>query len=76
VTAPALPSITATVDTLDGQRMTDAVLGVRQIVRLGCGCLRYECDRPGGGRVDVLVGQHCYAFAGPDAAVPALRGAA
>lgn len=70
VKGPAV--ISATVDTLAGDRLEDAALTVRRIVRLGCGCLRYECDRPGGGRVDVLVGRHCWEFAGPGAAVPLL----
>jgi hypothetical protein len=76
MTTAAPSPITATVDTLAGQRLTDATLAVRQIVRLNCGCHRYECDRPGGGLVHVLVGQHCADYAGPDAAVPALAGVA
>ncbi len=59
MTSPAPAMITATVDTLAGERVEDAVLTVRLIVRLGCGCLRFECDRPGGGVVHVLRGEHC-----------------
>jgi hypothetical protein len=51
--------ITETVDTEAGERLIDAVLKVRQIVALTCGCLRYECDRPGGGVVHVVRGPHC-----------------
>lgn len=58
MTAPAL-TVIATVDSAAGERLTDAVLTVRQIVRLNCGCHRYECDRPGGGQVHVLRGAHC-----------------
>jgi hypothetical protein len=76
MTAAGPAVITATVDTLAGQRIDDATLAVRQIVRLNCGCHRYECDRPGGGTVAVLVGDHCLRVAGPAAAVPALAGAA
>lgn len=59
--APALPqTITEpVVDQLDGTRVHDAVLRVRHIVRLGCTCLRYECDRPGGGQVHVFRGDRC-----------------
>ena len=69
---PAPSMIVATVDRLDGTRVQDAVLRVRHIVRLTCGCLRYECDRPGGGYVHVLRGEHCEQFArpSPPAAVP------
>lgn len=63
--SPTPAVITETVDTLDGERITDAVLIVRVIVRLGCGCLRYECDRPGGGVVHVLRGPHCQPVAVP-----------
>jgi hypothetical protein len=73
---PTPAFITATVDTLACQRLTDATLAVRQIVRLNCGCNRYECDRPGGGLVHVLVGEHCSKIAGAGTAVPALAGAA
>jgi hypothetical protein len=68
--APAV--ITATVTDAVGQRLQDATLAVRQMRRLGCGCLRYTCDRPGGGLVDVLVGEHCFGFAGPLTAVPSM----
>lgn len=62
----ATPSmVTATVDSATGERLTDAVLTVRLIVRLGCGCLRYECDRPGGGGVHVVRGKHCERLAVP-----------
>lgn len=56
---PALSSVVATVDTEAGERLNDAVLTVRLIVRLNCGCFRYECDRPGGGTVHVLRAGHC-----------------
>jgi hypothetical protein len=58
---PALPqTITEpVVDQYDGARVVDAALRVRHIVQLGCTCLRYECDRPGGGRVHVFRGEHC-----------------
>lgn len=52
-------TVTATVDTLDGQRLTDVTLTARRVVRLTCGCDRVECDRPGGGDVHVIVGAHC-----------------
>ncbi len=58
MTTPAL-TIVETVDRLDGQRVDRAVLTVRHITRLTCGCLRYSCDRPGGGQVDVTRGAHC-----------------
>lgn len=58
MTTPAL-TIVETVDREDGGRVVDAVLTVRHITRLTCGCLRYSCDRPGGGRVDVTRGEHC-----------------
>jgi hypothetical protein len=64
MTTAAPAPITATVDTLAGQRVEDATLPVRQIIRLNCGCHRYECDRPGGGLVHVLIGRHCEAPAG------------
>jgi hypothetical protein len=51
--------ITETVDTEAGERLADAVLTVRHIVALTCGCLRYECNRPGGGVVHVVRGLHC-----------------
>jgi hypothetical protein len=51
--------ITATVDTLAGERLVDATLTVRRVVRLNCGCDRVECDRPGGGEVHILRGAHC-----------------
>lgn len=51
--------ITETVDTESGDRITDAVLTVNHIVGLTCGCVRYECDRPGGGVVHVVRGAHC-----------------
>ena len=73
MTAP----VVATVDTLAGERLTDATLTVRSSVRLTCGCFRRECDRPGGGVVHVLVGEHCYGVAGSDCAVrPVLVAAA
>lgn len=49
-------TITATVDRLDGVRIVDAALPVLRVVRLNCGCDRYECSRPGGGDVHVLRG--------------------
>lgn len=58
MTAPAL-TVVETVDRLDGGRVQDAVLAVRQIARLTCGCHRFECDRPGGGTVHVVRGEHC-----------------
>lgn len=63
-TTPAL-TVVETVDRLDGQRVQDAVLSVRLITRLGCGCHRFECDRPGGGVVHVLRGEHCESRAVP-----------
>ena len=47
------------VDTLDGQRLVDAVVPVVRAVRLTCGCDRVEAQRPGGGTVHVLHGAHC-----------------
>ncbi|MCU1589234.1 MAG: hypothetical protein JWP11_490 [Frankiales bacterium] len=52
-------TIIATVDQLDGTRVDHAVLAIRHITRLNCGCIRYSCHRPGGGLVDVTVGEHC-----------------
>jgi hypothetical protein len=58
-----MSTIIATVDTLAGERLVDATLTVRRVVRLNCGCDRIECDRPGGGEVHILRGQHCDALA-------------
>lgn len=71
---PALPqTITATVDDLDGNRHDDAVLTVRHIARLTCGCTRFSCHRPGGGYVDITVGEHCTppVRSSPPASIPA-----
>lgn len=57
--APARLVRVAAVDQFDGVRVTDVTLAARRVVRLGCGCERFECDRPGGGDVHVLVGAHC-----------------
>jgi hypothetical protein len=58
-------AIVETVDRLDGTRVQDAVLKVRHISRLTCGCTRFSCDRPGGGQVDVIRGEHCEQLARP-----------
>lgn len=58
MTAPATITVAA-LDTLSGERLTDVELPVRRVVRLNCGCDRLECDRPGGGTVEVLRGSHC-----------------
>lgn len=63
--SPTPAVITETVDSRDGERLVDAVLTVRHIVALTCGCVRYECDRPGGGVVHVIRGPHCIPVAVP-----------
>lgn len=57
------------VDLLDGTRLTDVQVELQQVVRLGCGCQRWEGVRPDGSPLHLLVGEHCFAIAGPDAAV-------
>lgn len=42
-----------------GSPIRNARLAVRNVVQLNCGCRRFECDRPGGGDVHVLRGEHC-----------------
>jgi hypothetical protein len=61
-------TISATVDDADGNRVDDAVLAVRHITRLTCGCTRFSCHRPGGGFVDLTVGEHCTPLARPSPA--------
>lgn len=51
--------IVGQLDTLAGERLTDVHLTAQKVTRLGCGCTRYRCARPGGGHVDVTVGAHC-----------------
>lgn len=47
------------VERTDGSGLHVAVPTVRHITRLACGCHRFSCNRPGGGVVDVLRGEHC-----------------
>ena len=65
-----LPAVT--VDRLDGQQVTVDLLA-HHIVKLNCGCQRWECDRPGGGQVHVLVGAHCERLAGATPTPPSRR---
>lgn len=52
-------TLVESVDREDGTRLHGAVLTVRHITRLSCGCIRFSCRRPGGGVVDVTRGEHC-----------------